>query len=285
ASAINAIVLTGNDRERYEQYRSMLEAKGFHVLPPSDNGFDGIAAAIADTPSIDIIITAMDYDDTLLTIELARNEPKLAVSPVFALLAPEEVEPLRRQYRRDQTISIRRDAISSDAFNTSVDDLLMAASGGVISAEEAEAYASRAISVLRDLAVSNNSVLSVTDAATMLIDVLEHVEGLTMLDVAEILSYIPQARAQGAIMDRALKLDGIDQQEMLTIVADSGKRFGNSLDRRQVRRLIEMAQSSDEALATVAVGTMGALDVQNTDLVPLILNHGSGDGADLVTSK
>lgn len=285
ASAVNAVVLTGNDRERYEQYRSQLEAKGFHVLPPSDDGFDGIAAAIADTPAIDLIVTAMDYDSTLLSIELARNNPKLAVSPVFALLGPDEVEPLSRQYRRDQTIAIRRDAISVDAFGVSVDNLLMAASGGVISAEEAEAYASRAISVLRDLAISNNAVLNVTDAATMLIDVLENVDGLTMLDVAEILSYVPQERAQSAIMDRALKLDGFDQQEMLSIVADSGKRFGNSLDRRQVGRLIELAQSDDEALATVAVGTLGALEVENTDLVPLILNHGSDDGADLVTSK
>ncbi len=284
ASAIHAIVLTGNDRERYEQYRGLLEAQGFTVLPPSDNGFDGISAAIADTPAIDLIVTAMNYDNTLLNIEIARNDPKLAVSPVFALLGPDEVEPLRRQYRRDQTIAIRRDAIGSDAFQVTVDDLLMAASGGVISLEEADAYASRAIGVLRDLAVSNNQVLNVSDAATMLIDVLEDVDGLTMLDIAEILSYVPQGRAQSAIMDRALELDGFDQQEMLSIVADSGKRFGNSLDRRQIRRLIELAQAHDEGTATAAVAAMGALEVQNTDLVPLILNHGTNNDADIIVT-
>lgn len=285
ASAVNAIVLTGTDREKYEQYRGLLESQGYTVLPPSENGFDDLQAAITDSPAIDLIVTSMDYDSTLLTIEIARNDSKLAVAPVLALLGPDEVEPMRRQYRRDQTIAIRRDAIGSDAFRNSVDDLLMAASGGVISSDEAEAYASRAIGVLRDLAISNNRVLDVTDAATILIDVLENVEGLTMLDVAEILSYVPQERAQSAIMDRALALDGMDRQEMLSIVADSGKRFGNSLDQRQIRRLIELAQSSDEPTATAAVATMGALEVQNTDLVPLILNHGGSAPADLVSSK
>ena len=106
-----------------------------------------------------------------------------------------------------------------------------------------------------------------------------------MLDIAEILSYVPQERAQAAIMDRMLDLDGIDQQEMLAILGDSGKRFGNSLDRRQIRRLIELAQADDEATATAAVATMGALEVDNTDLVPLIINHGSSEATDLVTRK
>lgn len=285
ASEINAIVLTGSDREKYEQYRGLLESQGYTVLPPAENGFDDLQAAITDSPAIDLIVTALGYDDTLLTIEIARNDSKLAVAPVLALLGPDEVEPMRRQYRRDQTISIRRGAISSDAFRNAVDDLLLAASGGVITQNEADAYASRAIGVLRDLAVSNNRVLNVTDAATILIDVLENVDGITMLDIAEILSYVPQERAQSAIMDRALILDGVPQQEMLSIVADSGKRFGNALDRRQIRRLIELAQSDDEPTATAAVATMGALEVENTDLVPLILNHGDADSSDLVTRK
>ncbi len=78
------------------------------------------------------------------------------------------------------------------------------------------------------------------------------------------------ADAQRAIFERALEIDGFDRIELLAIVADSGKRFGNRLDARQTRRLIELAQAGDEALATQAVATMGALEVENSQLVPLI---------------
>ena len=95
-----------------------------------------------------------------------------------------------------------------------------------------------------------------------------------MLDIAEIISYMPQQRAQRAVMDKALESEADMQMELLTIVADSGKRFGNQLDARQIRRLIELAQADNDDLATIAVATMGALEVTNTNLVPLIL---SGD--------
>ena len=274
ASSLHAVVLTGRDRESYDQYRASLEKLGFTVLPPAENGLAGLEASIAEVSTIDLIVTSMGYDDSLVAIERARGDSKLAVTPVFALMGPDDVLPMTRQYNRDQTVAVRRAAISSDAFGESVSTLLEVASGGPISADEAEDYAYRATDVLRNLAISNNQVLNVSDAATILIDVLDQVEGLTMLDIAEIISYMPQQRAQRAVMDKALESEADMQMELLTIVADSGKRFGNQLDARQIRRLIELAQAGNDDLATIAVATMGALEVTNTNLVPLIL---SGD--------
>lgn len=272
ASSLHAVVLTGHDRESYDQYRVSLENLGFTVLPPAENGLSDVEAAIAEVPTIDLIVTAMGYDDSLLSIELARADSKLAVTPVFALMGPDDVLPMTRQYNRDQTVAVRRAAISQSAFDESVTTLLDVASGGPISAEEAEEYAFRSIEVLRNLAISNNQVLNVSDAASILIDVLDQVDGLTLLDIAEIISYMPQEKAQRAVMNKALEYDADIQFELLTIVADSGKRFGNQLDNRQIRRLIELAQSDNDELATIAVATMGALEVTNTNLVPLILN-------------
>ncbi len=272
ASSLHAVVLTGHDRESYDQYRTSLEKLGFTVLPPAENGLSDVEAAIAEVPTIDLIVTAMGYDDSLLSIELARADSKLAVTPVFALMGPDDVLPMTRQYNRDQTVAVRRAAISQSAFDESVTTLLDVASGGPISADEAEEYAFRSIEVLRNLAISNNQVLNVSDAASILIDVLDQVDGLTLLDIAEIISYMPQEKAQRAVMNKALEYDADIQFELLTIVADSGKRFGNQLDNRQIRRLIELAQSDNDELATIAVATMGALEVTNTNLVPLILN-------------
>ena len=278
ASSLHAIVLTGRDREAYDQYRASLEQLGFIVLPPAETGLSDLDATIAETPTIDLIVTSLGFDDTLMLIESARADNKLAVTPVLSLMGPDDVIPMTRQYHRDQSISVRRSAISNSAFDESVSTLLEVASGGPIGTDEAEEYAYRSIEVLRNLAISNNQVLNISDASSILIDVLDQVEGFTLLDVAEIISYMPQPRAQQAIMNKALESSAEIQMELLTMVADSGKRFGNQINNRQIRRLIELAQDSDDELATVAVATMGALEVANTTLVPLILNHEADTG-------
>jgi hypothetical protein len=276
ASARYAIVLTGEDRESYDQYRSSLERAGFTVLPPAPGGLSDLDASIAETPTIDLIVSSQGFDSTILSIESARTENKTSVSPVLALMGPDDLIPMQRQYGRDQGIAVRRQSISGSAFDQSVETLLEVASGGPISHEEAEEYAARATEVLRNLAISNNEVLNISDAASILINVLEQVDGFTMLDIAEIISYMPQPKAQQAIMDRTMGTDDADLQiEMLTIVADSGKRHGNQLSNRQIRRLIEMAQSENDDLATTAAATMGALQVDNTTLLQLVIEPNS----------
>lgn len=271
ASARYAIVLTGSDRESYDQYRSLLERDGFEVLPPAPEGLSGLGAAIAEASSIDLIVTALGYDDTLLTIESARNDQQMSVTPVLALMNADELEPLRRQYLSDQTVAARRVEISNANIATAVDQLLEAASGGPITEDEAEMYAQRAINVLRNLAISNNRVLNVLDASTILIDVLESVSGDTMLDVSEILSYVDRDTAQQAIMERVMDSDADERLALLGFLGDSGKRFGNMLSDRQIRALIRLAQDDDDALATTAVAAMGALEIENDQLLPLIL--------------
>lgn len=272
AAARYAVVLTGDDRESYDQYRGSLEKLGFTVLPPAPEGFGQLEAAIAESVSIDLIVSAQGYDDTLLSIESARTDNKMSVAPVLALMGPEDLIAMERQYGRDQTVSVRRRAIRSDAFDHSVESLLEVASGGPISLDEADEYASRAIEVLRNLAISNNQVLNISDAASILIDVLKQVDGFTLLDIAEIISYMPQDKAQQAIMDKALEKDAEIQIELLTALSDSGKRFGNQLNNRQIRRLIELAQSDNQELAAAAAATMGALGVDNDSLLQLIFS-------------
>ncbi len=273
AAARYAVVLTGSDRESYDQYRVALEQQGFTVLPPAPEGFGQLEAAIAETPTVDLIVSAQGFDNTLLSIESARADNKMAVAPVLALMGPDDLIAMERQYGRDQTVAVRRQAISPSAFDNSVESLLEVASGGPISLEEADEYAARAIEVLRNLAISNNQALNISDAASILIDVLQQTEGYTLLDIAEIISYMPQDKAQQAIMDKAMGSDPEIQIELLTVVADSGKRFGNQLNNRQIRRLIEMAQSDNQDLATAAAATMGALEVDNDNLLQLIFGQ------------
>ncbi len=280
AAARHAIVLTGRDRESYDRLRSVLEADGYQVLPPAEGGLGDIDAAIAERPGIDLVVMSLPLETSINTIGQIRSDEALAVSPVLAMLTPVELEPMRRRFVRDQSVAIRRSGVSDSQLSVTVSELVERASGGPITDDEAARFADRALAVLRDLAVAQNGVLDVRDAAAPLIEVLEERSGRVALDVAEVLAHVDEPRAQGSIMERVLSETDLDQRvALLEKVADSGKRYGNLLEDRLVRRLVRLAQDEDERLSTQAVATVGALGLPNDNLLPMILGGGDQIGA------
>jgi hypothetical protein len=92
---------------------------------------------------------------------------------------------------------------------------------------------------------------------------------------------VGESRAQQTLVDAALGASGSDRTALLGKAAESAKRFGNLLAARQVDRVVELAGkgSGDEAVAAAAL--MGALNLPNTKVVPLILG---GEGAARTTA-
>lgn len=276
ASARTAIILSGSDREAYDRIRGLLEAEGYSVLPPAENGLDDLAAAIAGEPSIELLVTTLPLDRTLESVDSGRNQTKLAVTPVLALMTGAEIEPVRRQFLRDRSVEVRRSSINDSELIAAAKQAVESASGGPISVDEAKAFGDRSLAILRDLAVSGNDVLSVNDSAGILIEVSEAANGSRLLDVSEVLSYIGEPRAQAAVTERVLDSnDAGDRLSLLGLLADSGKRFGNLLDERLVRRLVQLAGDQDNDLATAAAAALGSLGIPNEDLVPVILEDRS----------
>jgi hypothetical protein len=150
--------------------------------------------------------------------------------------------------------------------------LVERAVGGPVKPEEARDYAVRSLMVLRDLAVSGNTVFEVGEAALPLIAALGESSGKTKLDIAEVLSRVDQKRAQVALMDSAMNAQADERIALLGKVADSAKRYGNLLENRQVERLLSLAKTSPDKEATAAAALVGALNLPNANLVPLILN-------------
>ena len=130
--------------------------------------------------------------------------------------------------------------------------------GGPIDDAEGRDYAERALAVLRDLAVSQNAVMSVADATTPMVASLDEYNGPIRMKIADLLSRIGQQRAQVALMNAALNSSGTEQVDLLGMVSDSAKRYGNMLTDRQVRRLVDLARTGDQAQGTAAAALMGA---------------------------
>lgn len=280
ASARYAVVLTGSDRESYARLRGLLEGEGYSVLPPSEGGLNGLDQAITETPGIDMVVVSMPLAQATLALSDVRERSETSVAPVLAMLPADEVPALERRFRRDATVAVRRFGLSDDQIATNVGELLEAASGGPISGMEASAYADRSLSVLRDLAVSGNSVLDVADAAAPLISVMEGGRDEVLLEIADVLSHVGDARSQSAVFEQALDAVSTDRQlALLELVGASGKRFGSMLDRRQLVRLFELARDPDDEVATTAAGVIGSLGLENERLVPVILEDRQVGGA------
>ena len=265
-----AIVLTGADREEYDRVRDLLDADGYTVLPPAERGIKDLAAAISDAPGIDLIVVSLDGERSISAHDEARAEPRLSAAPLMLLARSADTQDLTRRYNRDRTVMVRRDRISSKQFANAVDKLVGQALGGKIGDAEAHGYSTAALNALRDLAVGNNTILRVEDAAMPLINAINDATGQQAMDIAEVLSYVRQPRAQVALMDAALDADGTMQIDLLDRVAASARRFGNMLETRQVSRILELAGSPSDDTAIAAATVTGALSLSNAELVPLI---------------
>lgn len=271
ASARFAVVIA-RDAERQQFIADTLRSAGYTVLPPGRQLGD-VEAAIAEAPGIDLVVTDLSAGTTEALINTIRGTTKLAAAPVLAFAEFQDYTNLANRFDRDAGVRIARVGISGEQLSEAVNQLLEVSVGGPISDEEAVAYKDRALAVLRDLAVSGNPVLNVSDATLPLIGALFNHHGELRMRIAEVLSYVNAKRAQVAIMDAALQGEGTDRVALLGIVAESAKRSGNLLEQRQVARIIEMARTGEGEEATAAAALMGALNLPNDQLIPLILSY------------
>lgn len=272
ASARFAVVLTAN-AELGAGYRRTLERAGYTVLPVGVQLGD-LAAPIAEKPGIDLILTDLTLDSTNAALTEIRANPKLGATPVLVLVEPTASIDLARKFDRDPMIAVRQRSINEAQVTAAATQLVEAASGGPITAEEARDYAARSLSVLRDLAVSGNATLDVSEAALPLIAAMDETSGKTRLDVAEVLARINQKRVQVALMDAAMNATGEERILLMSKVADSAKRFGNLLEQRQITRVTELAVKAPDQEATAAAALIGSLNLTNSNLVPMILGKG-----------
>lgn len=273
ASARYALIIADRPEDQ-PPMKKALEAKGFTVLPPATKIAD-IEQEIANSPGIDLVITVLTGPLTESAIRDAHSRPSLAATPVLSLVNPPGFFDLEKKFAGDRGVKIARGGITPDEAGTAAEQLLQSAVGDAVSENEAKEYKAKALAVLRDLAVSGNTVLNVTDAAGPLTNALSDSTGPTKLAVAEVLSYVPTKSVQVALMDAAATATGEEQVSLLNRVADSAKRFGNQLDARHVATVVKLAMGSgSNEQATAAAALMGALKLPNSDLIPLILGGG-----------
>lgn len=258
-----------------QSIRSALEGDGYTVLPPSDD-LSKVADAVAQAPGIDIVVVELPPELAASTIEQVRASARTRATPVLALMSLSDISRLNSRFASDGLTRLAREGMDASQIVESAKQLSEKAAGPRVTADEGLAYAMAALSRLDELAQSGSQTpgapgLNVADAAAPLIVALGATKDDVRLKVAEVLSRIGQARAQSALFDAAANAQGPEQVILLGKTAASAKRFGNLLEDRQIKRLIELATAGPDDQVTAAAALMGALNLPNDRLVPLVI--------------
>lgn len=267
-------VVLAREPELYQRLRAALESKGYTVLPQGGT-LNDISGPLSEAPGIELLVIAENTGDRAIqSVDVVRSNSKTTATPILILTSPDGYIDLTRRFGADETVAVRQLAAGDEAALRSAEGLVETASGGPITESEAAEYRGRSLASLRDLAVANSTVLSVGDAAPSLIQALDQApDDATRLAIADILARVNQARAQRAIMDAALNASGPERAALFTSVASSAKSFGGQLEDRQIRRLMELANQGSDAEAASAAALMGALNLPNASLLPMVLGQ------------
>lgn len=265
-----AVVLSLNS-ERYQSVRALLEKQGFTVLPQGASLSD-VQSAIDQAPAINlVVVVGFTAERTAQLIGETKGMPQTSTAGVLALVAQDIYAQQQTALERTAGVAVRPVGTGEGPLASTISDLLDKTAGGAITKDEAAAYTARALTALRELALSNNPALDPSGATSALIGKLKAEDATHRTTAAGVLAMVGNANAQRALMDAAIAATGADRNAMLAQVADSAKRFGNQLEARQTDELLRMAGASDEASATAAAAAMGALGISNEQLMPLIL--------------
>ncbi len=278
ASKRYAVVLA-SEAERQQALRKMLEGQGYVVLPPGSS-LDAVMPSIAETAGIDLVLADLTVEGTIETIEQARNNSRLRATPILGLMSASGYTQYAGQFEGDRLTQILRQGVSDAQLTEGVKQLVERASGPAIDEEESKSYAVAALDVLHDLAIASGgasagaSAFEINDAAVPLITALAEVTGAVRVQVADVLSFIGQERAQVSLMDAVINASGGERLVLMTKMNNSAKRFGNLLEARQVTWLVDLAEKGADEDATLAASLIGALNLPNERLVPLIIGAG-----------
>ncbi len=259
-----------NDQEVYQGVRAVLDQMGYKVLTRSAD-LSAARDAIAATPGLDLIVSVTTGPRVEELIDEVRGTPDLAATPVLALVSRADATSLAARYDRDALSSVRPISLRAQELRNAVEMLVEGASGGPITQQEAEAFATRSLAVLRDLAITGGGSLDPAASTPALVNAMTNGSAADPMAVAGVLAVLDNDQAQVALMDQALASNGADRVALLDLTSHSVRRFGGRLETRQIDRLVDLVASAPGDEGTAAAALAGALGLPNDRLLPLIL--------------
>lgn len=265
-NAMYAIII-GEDEEVRRTIATALESMEWSIMGEGTTPTGAIESA-GIVPGIDLaVVAARNAEHGLLLANDLAMLPQTTATPVLVLADGVDVQVLRNAFQNQDMVSAAHIAVSDSGLAAVLEDLLAKASGGRLDAIEAELFASRALAVLRDIALAD-TVLQVDDATGALVDALTTTDSMTQALVAETLSMVNSSLAQQTLVSAALADGTIDDQMMLLDEASASvRRWGNLTNDWQVAEIINLVETTSGDLADAAARLNGAINHPGTSVM------------------
>ena len=232
--------------------------------------------ASAAMPGVDLIVYTGDFAGFEAMYAAAKADGTLTISPILALVDSGVASAIKVNYPAVQTAAPLNPEGGDDELDRLeklATDTIAAYGGEPITEEEAENYATAALSLL-DTIADHESIYNAADVEPILIEALDDDRSTVATGAAGVLAQIDSADAQQGLAAAGSSRVGDVQIAMLNALAESAKSYGNKLDRESTDALIALVKSSAGETALSAARALGALTERPTsDTTGFILGN------------
>lgn len=230
--------------------------------------------ASAAMPGVDLIVYSGDFAGFEATYAAAKADGTLTIAPILALVDTGVASAIKVNYPGVQTAAPLAEGDEElDRLEKLATETISTYGGEPITEEEAEAYATTALSLL-DTIAGHESIYNAGDVEPVLIEALDDDRSAVATGAASVLAQLDTDAAQRGLAASALERVGDVQIAMLNALAESAKAYGNKLDREATDALIGLVKSSAGETALSAARALGALTARPTsDTTGFILGN------------
>ncbi len=266
-------LIIASSQDNFNKINEVLKAAGY-------NGFGGLSLEqsideLNRKPGIDIIVTDLEIAGVEKLYQQSISDYKLAAVPLVVLGKPGTVIEVNRQALTNRRLFATEWLATDDAAKAkpALDAARAAYAGKEVSAEEATKFASKALTLLRELAMSRDEVFNVMDALPALIEALKDTRPEIVKQAGTVLALLNSVDAQKALADAALDTSKAEdvRVSILGSLAESATHIGTKLTEAQLEGIHGLVAASKGDLALAAARAYGALAQPTSKVVDLIV--------------
>ncbi|MBB6430895.1 hypothetical protein [Algisphaera agarilytica] len=262
-------LVVGESQDDRNEMISAIAALGFQTI--DGESVRAATGLVAVTPGVDMILVQGESSEIERALADSQGNYKLASTPIVALAGPEEQARLSGDFENEGRISVILEG--ADTLTAAVEQLAASYSGSSLTPEESKEFALSALSLLREIAVSETAY-NVNDALPALIEAVQDLRPEVAIAAGDTLSRIDDPSAQAAIGADAISRSGDVQIALLIDLAESANAHGNLISAQMSDDVLALVKSAeDPALAVAAAQAHGALALPTRNAVDLILGR------------
>lgn len=236
---------------------------------------DEVMEAVAAGPGIDLVVAHLDID-TMIELQRQRTgNYKLAAAPMLAMVSTSsELVQLNSLFGGEPSVLPMAASTDTESIRPAIEQAIKTYAGAPLDPAEAEAFATTALQLLREIALGSDSVFRVMEAQPALIQAINDPRDAVAILASQVLAMLDSVEAQQAIGEAALDTTRASTLRipMLNSLADSAKSFGNRLGDAQLEKLLKLVddKATQAELALAAARAHGALTLPTANVVQMI---------------